>query len=292
MTSTTPPTAAEALHAASRRLQAAGLDTPRLDAEVLLRRLLGLDRTALFLRLQEPLTPEELDRFEALLARRLTGEPVAYLTGTREFMGLPFAVRPGVLIPRPETEAMVEWALAWLRQRPADAATTVLDIGTGSGAIILSLVHHRGRDRPGRFVGTDLSAAALAVAAENRERLGLTNRVQLVRGDLAAWCAGPVDLLLANLPYLRPDQIVANPALAAEPSLALAGGGDGLIPIRRLIADAPRVLHPAGALALEIDPSQETAVRNLASAALPDAAVDVHPDLAGHPRHLLARRGA
>ena len=285
-----PTTAADALRAATRRLAAADIETPRLDAEVLLRHVLGLDRTALFLRLLESVAADDLARFAALIERRLAGEPVAYLTGTREFMGLPFAVRPCVLIPRPETELLVEWALAWLRARPVPTRPIVLDVGTGSGAIILSLAHHLGPVWPGLLVGADRSRAALSVAAENRARLGLNERVRLVRGDLIAWCGGPIDLLLANLPYLRPDQVDANPDLGAEPRLALVGGADGLDLVRRLVADAPRALAPRGGLALEIDPSQAETVAGLVATALPDAAVAILPDLAGRPRHVVASR--
>ncbi|GIW04474.1 MAG: release factor glutamine methyltransferase [Thermomicrobiales bacterium] len=280
-------TIADALRAATRRLAEQGFPSPRLDAEVLLRHVLGLDRTAFFLRLHDPLSPADRQRFEALLARRLAGEPVAYLTGEREFMGLPFAVGPGVLVPRPETELLVEWALAWLTDR---TPATVIDVGTGSGAIALSLAYHLAGNTGYRIIGSDISRAALRFAQENRSRLGLERRVHLVCGDLVAWCRGPVDLILANLPYLRPDQIAANPDLAAEPRLALEAGPDGLDLYRRLLADTGRVLAPGGAIGLEIDPSQADAAVALVQAALPDASITVRPDLAGLPRHVIAER--
>jgi release factor glutamine methyltransferase len=293
MPSDRPPASAattgDTLRRAAERLAAAGRDRPRLDAEVLLRHVLGLDRTGLFLRLSEPLTAGEAARFDGLVARRLAGEPVAYLTGEREFMGLPFLVGPAVLVPRPETELLVEWALDRLRQRPAGRPATVVDVGTGSGAISLSLAHHLGAGARRTIVAADVSAGAIATAAENRARLGLTGRVELVRGDLASWCRGPVDLLLANLPYLRPEQIAANPDLAAEPRLALDGGADGLASIARLVAEAPRLLAPGGAIGLEIDPSQAEAVTALAKAAFPAAEIEVLPDLAGLTRHVVAR---
>jgi len=279
-------TLAGALRAASARL-AAGSETPRLDAEVLLRHVLGLDRTRLFVRLREALDPAARAAFEKLVERRLAGEPVAYLTGEREFMGLPFAVRPGVLVPRPETEGLVDWALGRLAGRPGG---TVVDVGTGSGAIALAVAAGAPAGWAGRVVGADVSAAALSVARENRARLDRRGRVALVRGDLVGWCRGGVDLLLANLPYLRPEQ-AADPALAAEPKLALEGGADGLETIRRLVADAPRVLTPGGALGLEIDPSQAGEVARLVAAALPGARVEVRPDLAGLARFVLAERG-
>ncbi len=248
---------------------------------------MGLDRTGLFLHLRDALPPADAAAYAALVERCLAGEPVAYLTGEREFMGLRFAVRPGVLIPRPETETLVEWALARIAAQPR---ATVVDIGTGSGAIALALAAHLPSAWSGTIVASDVSAEALAIAAENRAHLGLANRVGLVRGNLATWYHGPVDLLLANLPYLRPDQLEINPDLRAEPVLALVGGADGLDPIRRLVADAPRLLAPGGALGLEIDPSQAAVVRGLVAATLPGATIAVRPDLAGLARHVLAER--
>ena len=273
-------TIAEAIRAAAHRLVTVS-DTPRLDAEVLLRHVLGLDRTGLYLRLRDPLDPADEAAFTVLVERRTAREPVAYLTGEREFMGLPFVVRPGVLIPRPETELLVEWALVWLSNRPT-ASTTVVDVGTGSGAIALSLAAHLPADWAGTIVGIDVSATALAVAAVNRSRLGLSERVELVRGDLATWCRPGVDLLLANLPYLRPDQGTAD--LAAEPELALFSGRDGLNLVRRLLTDAPRLLASGGAIGLEIDSAQADAVRAGALAAFPAATVSIRQDLAGHDR--------
>lgn len=280
----TRPIIAEAIGAAADRLADAGLQTPRLDAEVLLRHVLGVDRTRLFARLREPMSPEDATHFAALIERRRAGAPVAYLTGRREFMALTFAVGPGVLIPRPETETLVEWALARLEGR---AGATIVDVGTGSGAIALSIA----AARPGlndRIVGVDVSFIALAYARANREALGLLEAVPLIAGNLVDWCAGPVDLLLANLPYLRPDQRAGNPELAAEPEIALTSGDDGLAAIRRLLAEAPRVLAADGAIALEVAPTQATAVRAAAQTALPAARVSVLRDLAGWDRVVVA----
>jgi release factor glutamine methyltransferase len=256
---------------------------------VLLRHVLRLDRATLLARSSETMGSDDRARFAALLDQRAHGVPVAYIVGEREFMGLPFAVGPGVLVPRPETEGLVEWAVSWLAAR---SPATILDVGTGSGAIALALAVGLPAERRDRIVGSDVSAAALAVATENRARLGLAGRVDLVRGNLAAWCGGDVDLVLANLPYLRPDQLAGNRALAAEPALALLGGDDGLGLIRRLVADAPRLLAAGGALGVEIDPSQADEVCRLVTAALPDAQVTVRHDLAGWPRHVLAERGS
>jgi release factor glutamine methyltransferase len=278
-----PGTIAAALRQGRDRLARTVTETPRLDAEVLLRSVLGLDRTALFTRLQDPLDPNVLQSYFDLIERRGDGVPVAYLTGEREFMGLSFRVGPGVLVPRPETEILVEWALAWLRDR---AGATVVDVGTGSGAIALSLARLMGPDWTGEIIGADVSAAALRSAQLNQDELGLKQRASLVQGSLLDWLCGPVDLILANLPYLRPDQIDDNPDVAAEPRLALEGGNDGLALIRQLLTDAPRVLGPGGAMGLEIDPSQTDEVRRLVAEVLPASRTSVLRDLAGFERHV------
>ncbi|MFN8677959.1 MAG: peptide chain release factor N(5)-glutamine methyltransferase [Thermomicrobiales bacterium] len=277
-------TVARALRTARARLAAAGVETPGLDAEVLLRHVLGWDRTQILTRPETELLADDAARYEALLTERERGQPVAYLTGEREFMGLPFAVGPGVLVPRPETEILVEWAADWLRPGGRDR---VVDVGTGSGAIALSLAHLLGAAWGGRITGIDISPEALWVAARNRASLGLDDRVTLRRGNLLRDEATHVDLILANLPYLRPEQVDGNPDLTAEPRLALDGGADGLDLVRDLLADAPRVLAPGGAIGLEIDPSQAQAVQALARATFPEAAVTVLHDLAGHARHVI-----
>ncbi|MGH2531061.1 MAG: peptide chain release factor N(5)-glutamine methyltransferase [Thermomicrobiales bacterium] len=275
---------AEALAEAAGRLSGAGIETARLDAEVLLRHVLGIDRTGLFLRMREPLGEAALAAFDALIERRLTRMPVAYLTGTREFMGLSFAVGPGVLVPRLETESLVEWAARWLTERPE---ATVVDVGTGSGAIAVSLAATLATVRQGRVVAVDISPVALTYAARNRSAHLPSGRLHLVRGSLLSWCRGPVDLVLANLPYLRPDQIEANPDLRAEPALALAGGPDGLDLIAGLLSDAPRVLASKGALGLEVDPAHAARVADLARAAFPAASISVASDWAGLERFVL-----
>jgi release factor glutamine methyltransferase len=281
-------TIAELIRLASIRLDRAGSETPRLDAEVLLRHVLNVDRTQLFVRLRESVAPHDAAALDALVSRRISGEPVAFITGTKEFMGLPFAVGPGALIPRPETELLVEWALAWLQERPN---ATVADVGTGSGAIALSLAILLPEPWHGRIVAADISLQALTWTQRNRSGLldeQRRDRVALVRGSLLDWCGGPVDLVLANLPYLTPAQIDDNRWLAAEPTLALDGGPDGLDLIKRLITDLPRVLAPGGAVALELDPGQVEAARGLLRHQLPGAVTRVISDLAGLPRHVIA----
>ena len=159
-------TAAELIQHAAARLGALGFDTPKLDAEVLLRHLLGLDRAQLFARLRDPVAPEIAEAFAALIEQRAAGEPVAYLVGSKEFMGLDFAVGPGVLVPRPETEQLVEWALAWLSNR---SGATVIDVGTGSGAIIVSLAALADPAGEYQLIGCDVSADALAYHLPQRD---------------------------------------------------------------------------------------------------------------------------
>jgi release factor glutamine methyltransferase len=278
-------TLSDALRRGRKRLTAAGGATPGLDAEVLLRHVLGLDRTELFVRLPEPIAASALATYDRLLEARAGDIPVAYLTGEREFMALTFEVGPSVLIPRPETELLVAWALSWLGKRDRERVT-VVDVGTGSGAIAISIAAAMAPNWPGRMIASDISPAALSIAARNRMRLDAHQRVAFVQGSLTSWLRGPVDLILANLPYLRPAQIAENSSLAAEPRLALDGGRDGLDLIRRLLGDAPRVLAPSGAIVLEIDPSQRGDVVSLARRAFPASDIRVLPDLAGFDRHV------
>jgi release factor glutamine methyltransferase len=278
-------TLSDALRRGRKRLAAAGIATPGLDAEVLLRHVLGIDRTELFVRLPEPIAATALATYGHLLEERAGDIPVAYLTGEREFMGLAFAVGPGVLVPRPETELLVAWAVSWLGRRNQDRVM-VVDVGTGSGAIAISIAAAMEPDWRGRIIASDISPVAISIAVRNRRRLDAHHRVALVQGSLLSWLRGPVDLMLANLPYLRPAQIAENPSLGAEPRLALDGGPDGLDLIRRLLDDAPRVLAPGGAVGLEIDPNQRDDVVSMAHRSFPASDVDVLPDLAGFARHV------
>ena len=258
--------AVEVLRTASR--------SPRLDAEVLLSHVLGVDRTALLAHPERPLTPEQAAAYRALVARCAAGEPVAYLVGYREFYGLRFHVTPDVLIPRPETEHLVEGALAWARGR---AGLQVVDVGAGSGAIAVALAVHL----PGATVtAIDNSAAALDVA----------DRCAFVLGDLLAPLRAPVDLIAANLPYVASDafSLVAT----FEPRRALDGGPDGLRVIARLLAQAPPLLKDESLLLLEIGYDQADAVTAMARDALPGAQVSVIHDYAGHPRVVRVEKGA
>lgn len=278
----------EMLAEATARLRGAGSDSPRLDAEVLLQHVLGAgwDRARLYAAFAEPLPPAAREWYAALVARRGAGEPVAYLVGKREFMGRDFVVGPGVLVPRPETECLVEWVLARLSRWPRRApGPRVVDVGTGSGAIALSLA----RLLPAaRVVAVERSAGALAFARENLARLGPAGRVLLVRGDLLAPLAERrVDAIVANLPYLRPDQLHAG--IAREPREALLGGPDGLDPYRALLPQAALTLRAPGLFAAEIDPAQATAMAALCRATF-GAIVGIETDLAGSARFVAVER--
>lgn len=281
-----PTTYADLIAAATDRLRARS-ESPRLDAEVLLRHVAGLDRTALFIALRDEAPADTRARFQALVAERAAGAPVAYLIGTREFMGLPFSVTPDVLVPRPETELLVEWALGELPRLRQPAR--VVDVGAGSGAIAISLA--RLATDCVEMTAVEPSAAARAVIARNADALLAPERraaLSIDDSDLLDAIPGPFDLVLANLPYLTPAQIAENPDLAKEPRLALDGGPDGLDLIRRLIGQLPGWLAPRFAVGLELDPSQAAPVQLMLAEALPGAAVAVIQDYAGQDRHVVA----
>lgn len=278
----------KARHQAKTHLHQAGIETAALDARVLLAHVLGVSQAGLFTRDTEPISPADLRRYQTLVDQRSTGVPVAYLTGEREFMGLSFRTTVDVLVPRPDTEPLVEWGLARLDRHPQ---ATIADIGTGSGAIAIAMTHHAPVTWVGHTIATDISASALSVARGNADMLlsdERRRRIRFVQGDLAAPIAEPVHLLLANLPYLTPGQIAQNTDLAHEPNLALDGGADGLDLIRAVIDDLPRVLAADGAVGFEIDPAQSAALRRLLRVALPSHRIEVVHDLAGDERHIVA----
>lgn len=269
-------TAREWLTASTARLIASGSDSPALDAELLLAFVLGLDRAGLLCQPERPLGAVATTADE-LLARRITGEPVAYLTGEREFFALPLVVTSDVLVPRPETEHLVEAALERI---PTDARATVADLGTGAGGIAVALAVQR----PAlTLVATDVSSQALAVAARNARRHGVASRIGFRLGPGLAPLAPreTIDLVVANLPYL-PSADASDPALAHEPRLALDGGPDGLDIYRRLLTDIANHPQPPKQLLWEIDSRQADAVRALGESSGYD--VTLRPDLAGRPR--------
>ncbi len=255
-----------------------GSGSPRLDAELLLAEALGVQRMDLYLQFDRPLTAPEVDRFRALCRRRAGGEPIAYIRGRREFMSVELVVSPAVLVPRPETEILVEEAL-----RLMSPGSRVLDVGTGAGAIAVALAVHQ----PGcRVLATDVSPEALLVAARNIERLELQDRVELRQADMTVGVEGPFDVVAANLPYIDPDwpDAVTAEAGAREPHLALFGGRDGLELVARLLDDLPRLLAPGGSALLEVDPRNAGAALRLAGS---QGTTRLLKDLAGHDRVLV-----
>lgn len=270
-------TAADAIREAAAAL-ATTSDTARLDAELLLAHALGVTRSELLLRHMRDPAPAG---FAALVDRRLGHEPVAYILGEQEFFGLPFRVSPAVLIPRGDSEVLVEAALA---ARPG--AARVLDCGTGSGALLLAVLHGLPQ---ASGVGIDRSAAALAVAADNARRLGLAERAAMTLADwhCAGWAdglAGPFDLVLANPPYVEADADLAPSVRAHEPAGALFAGADGLDDYRVLIPQLPGLLAPGGAALVEIGYTQAEAVTAIAAQA--GLTAGLHHDLGGRPRVL------
>lgn len=251
----------EARRSAAERLRT-GADpaTAALDADVLLAFVLGVGKEQLFAHPERALSDEAAARLAELVERRHAGEPVAYLRGFKEFYGQRFRVDRRVLIPRPETETLVEEARRFIAGR----AVRVVDVGTGSGAIACSIALHEPR---ARVIATDVSADALAVAATNALAMGVGERVELRQGDLLGPVAEEVDVVCANLPYLRRDALAdlrgERTSLSFEPNVAVVAGADGLDLVRRCIADLPRVLAPGGAAFFECDPPQAAVIASL-----------------------------
>ncbi len=263
---------------------AAVADRPAVEAELLLAALLGRPRPFLLAHPEAPLTAEQAARYTAWVVRRAGHEPLPYITGRVEFYGLEFTVTPAVLIPRPETELLVDEALAWLASRPAPRA---VDVGTGSGCIAVTLAVYMPTLR---LVAVDLSRAALTVAQANSTRHGVAGQLLWVQGDLLTPVGRPVDLIISNPPYVAESEWAAlPPSVQREPRLALLAGPEGLAALRRILAQAPARLRPGGLLLAEIGERQGQAAQALARAAFPRAEVVVLPDLAGRDRLLQIR---
>jgi len=317
------------LEIATHRLAAAGCDTSRLDAEVLLAHSLGnKDRTWLYVHALEPLEANQINTFEALLRRREQREPVAYIVGHKEFFGLEFEVNSHVLIPRPETELLIEMALRmangepaipsepkapWWRAernhplghvsnpRPSEGQSKIharqrgspkskiVDVGTGSGCIASALA----KNLPiATFFAIDASPEALQLAQRNAKRHGVADRIAFLQGNLLQPLTSPVDLIVTNPPYVSHPELAAasiSPEVSQyEPRLALDGGQDGLEVIRRLLPQAKAKLKPGGSLLVEIGSTQGQAVVQLAETYFPGANIQVKKDLAGLDRLLVA----
>jgi len=272
----------------AKRFDQAGLQSARLEAQVLLAHVLACDRVALYTHFDQPLGDEELGAYRGLIKRRLAGEPSAYLTGAQEFWSLRFTVDERVLVPRRDTETLVEVVLDQIQDRSAELR--IADVGTGSGAIAIALAHEL---EAARVVATDASDDALAVARENARLNGVEDRVELRRGDLGAVFADGelFDVVVANLPYIPSGQLEALMAeVRNEPRGALDGGDDGLDLLRRLSAGVGRILAPGGLYALEHGWDQGPAVAELLVAAGVFREPRSHEDLAGAVRVAFARR--
>jgi release factor glutamine methyltransferase len=296
----TPLTWGDALAWGMETLRQASILSPKLDASVLLAHVLDVPRTAVLAYPERALLPDQLARYHDCIALRASGEPVAYLTGHKEFMGLDLLVDPRVLVPRPETELVVEAALQLVAERlgelPEEEDLTeelqpdllAADIGTGSGAIAVALAALE--PRIGRIFAIDVSDGALAVARHNADRLAVSDRIAWLRGDLLDPLPMPVDLIVANLPYVSADPADVQPGVARyEPHIALFAGADGLDLIRRLIASAPGKLRPGGALVLEFGYQQRGAIADLLAATMPQAHITFGTDYAGWDRYVVAR---
>jgi len=249
---------------------------------VLLRHVLRIGRVGLYLRLNEELTPDSSNLLAQLLERRLNGEPAAYITGSKEFFGLSFEVSPAVLIPRPETELLVEKAIE-LAETLFQGQCLVADVGTGCGAIAVILA---AKLPEARIYATDISPSALEVAADNCRTHGFSDRVTLLRGDLLDPLPEPVHIIVANMPYVTAQALNDLPAEICrfEPIVALNGDSDGLDTIRRLVTQAGERLLPGGVVLLEIGHDQGRAVCALARERFPQADVAVTKDLRGLDR--------
>ena len=270
-------------------LKGRAIESPRAAAEILLAHVLGLERVQLYMRHDQPLVPAELAAFKAVIRRRLRHEPVAYITGRKGFWTLDLKVDPEVLIPRPETELLVEQALAVLKGRPG--AGRVLELGVGSGAVVIALA---AASEDGRFFGCDISPGALKIARVNAQSAGVAGRVHLWAGD---WFDGLApgsgfDLIVSNPPYVRSADIAAlQPEIATyEPRPALDGGPDGLNSYRAILASAHRYLTPGGSLVLEIGCDQREAVARLADASGGYCGFDCRRDYGGLDRVVALRK--
>lgn len=273
----------EVVRLAAGYLAGRGVERPRLDAELLIARALGVRRIDLYLQYDRPLTEAELAAVRELLRRRARGEPVAYLLGEREFFGRPFVVTPAVLVPRPETETLVEVVLEWARARRG--RVRIADVGTGSGCLAVTLAAELPE---ATVVASDLSEEAVSVAAENASRHDVQARVEAVVGSWGEPLVGrgPFDVVVSNPPYVATAEIADLPRDVRdfEPRLALDAGADGLVPYRALLPGIAPVLGTPALVAIEVDPRRAGQVAAMAAAVWPRARVITRRDLAGAER--------
>ena len=266
----------QALSRARGILTAGNIEDARLESELLLRHTLKISQVQLYLDLDHKLSSNHGQTFWQLIKRRLDGEPTAYITGHREFYGLDFYVSPDVLIPRPESELLVEMALDLIQNCPVP---TIAEVGTGCGTIAISLALKLPR---AKIYATDISALALKVALFNCQRHGVADRICLLRGDMLAPLPEPVDLIVANLPYVSESELTNS--VNFEPLLALDGGSDGLEKIYHLCQRVTGKLRPDGYLLLEVGQGQGKEVTTCLHSLFPSAKIEVAPDLSGIDR--------
>ncbi|MFA4833538.1 MAG: peptide chain release factor N(5)-glutamine methyltransferase [Patescibacteria group bacterium] len=286
----------QALQKATGQLKKGSIKNPALEAEILLSHILKKDREFLFTYPEKELTNNQASYYKRLTSRRLKGEPVAYLTGQKEFYGLNFFVNKNVLIPRPETELMVEEALDLIVHNKK--RMTLIDVGTGSGCIIISLAKQldlRIKNYDLRMLGVDISEKVLSVAKKNAELHGVNRKIKFVHGDLLKPALlnskfinhNSKMIILANLPYLTPTQIKSSPTVKYEPEKALDGGRDGLKYYKELFRQARQLksLNPVSfSILCEIDPAQAGKIKKLAQSELPKNEIKIKKDLSGRNR--------
>ncbi|MBT99443.1 MAG: protein-(glutamine-N5) methyltransferase, release factor-specific [Dehalococcoidia bacterium] len=271
-----------------QKLEAAAIPDARLEAEVLVMNVMRMPRQAIFAEQETEVTGQQQAALDELLERRYTREPLAYILGQREFYGINVVLTPAVLIPRPESEGLVEHTLFMAMMGMESTDLTIADVGTGSGAIAINLAIHLPM---GRIFAVDVADEVLDVAAYNIRAHGVGDRVTLAIGDLLDAVPEPVDLVVANLPYIPTDRIpTLQPEVQKEPIRALDGGADGLDLIRRLLVQAEDKLKEHGIMLLEMDPEQIPIVTELALQHFPNGSTDVEKDLAGMDRILVIHR--
>ena len=275
-----------------RTLESAGIPDARLEAEVMVMDVMRMPRQSIFAEQESQVSEQQQQSLNAIVERRLTREPLAYILNYREFYGVNLLVNPDVLIPRPETETMVEHALFMALMGMESRELVIADIGTGTGAIAINLAIHL---PAARIYATDAYDATLDVAAYNIRMHNVTDRITLLKGDLLEPLPEPVDVIAANLPYLPTDRIpTLQPEVQWEPIAALDGGPGGIDLIGRLLEQAAvgDRIKPHGVILLELDPEQIPEARLLATNAFPDAEITVEPDLARLDRLLVVSLSA
>ena len=268
----------EALNRSRESLTAKNIEDANLESELLLRHTLGISRAELYLNLNRKLTPKQEETFWDSVKRRLNFEPIAYITSSREFYGLNFYIDRRVLIPRPETELVGEEAIVLAQNF---TSPTIADIGTGCGAIAISLALNLPQ---ARIYATDILTSALEVARLNCQKHGVSHRIEFLQGNLLEPLPQPVDLIVANLPYVAQSELAQMSQTNPEPPVALDGGSDGLDRIRALINQLKDKLSPKGGLLLEIGVGQAKAVTAMLKGQFPQGKIEIVPDLSGIER--------